>query len=120
MRKLLLLLPALALASCSGGHDLMSKEPFRMKCFGKEMVVSPELPQAVLKGITVNDDPPEDQVYDLTVVSPTTIRLDHEKRRFSMILDRETGAVQAGFWTEGDLPRELPFPKDLTCDFESL
>ena len=32
MRKLLLLLPVLALASCSGGHDLMSNKPFQIKC----------------------------------------------------------------------------------------
>ena len=85
-----------------------------------EMVVSPELPQAILKAAEGVEDPIEDQVYDLTVVSPTTIRLDYEERRFSLIIDREAGAVQGGIWTESDLTRELPFPKDLTCNFERL
>ena len=50
MRKLLLLLPLLALASCSGGHDLMSDKTFRLKCKGElpgvnlVMTVSPVMP----------------------------------------------------------------------------
>ena len=78
MRKLLLLLSALALASCSCGHDLMFNEPFRMTCEpskGEDAVVavisiSPELPQA-----TVNTG--EWQLtFDLSVVAPTRLRLE--------------------------------------------
>jgi hypothetical protein len=36
MRKLLLLLPLMALASCSGGHDLMSNKSFSMTCDATE------------------------------------------------------------------------------------
>ena len=59
MRKLLLLLPALALESCSGGHDLMSNKSFSMTCDALEFfdmpspwivaTISPELPQASVR-----------------------------------------------------------------------
>ena len=68
MRKLLLLLPALALASCSGGHDLMSNKPFRIRCeapasdregtLATTLLVSPDMPQATL----LSDDQIEDMV----------------------------------------------------------
>jgi len=54
MRKLLLLLPALALTSCSSGHDLMSDKTSQLKCkapmpgVSAVLTVSPLLPQATV------------------------------------------------------------------------
>jgi hypothetical protein len=71
MKKLLLLLPLMALASCSGGHDLMSKRTFKMTCPHIDdwiftIVINPELPQATLR---IEDGKP--RMLDLIGVSPT-------------------------------------------------
>ena len=47
MRKLLLLLPLMALASCSSGHDLMSDKTFSMTCDAAERFASSPSPHIV-------------------------------------------------------------------------
>ena len=120
MRKLLLLLPLMALASCSGGHDLMSNEPFRMTCEpnkeedGFVAVVSPELPQA-----TVNTGELQ-FTFDLSVVAPTRLRLDRLQGPYgdAIVIERETGQVSWGLF---NLPnRGLFGQKPYQCTFETL
>ena len=114
MRKLLLLLPLMALASCSGGHDLMSNEPFRMTCTdevtGKNdiLLVSPELPQATL----AFDGMPE-RTFRLVVKTPVRLELRHEG--FTIRINRETGQVSWG--GVGDLK---PISNSTKCRFEAL
>ncbi len=91
----------MALASCSGGDDLMSNKPFRMICEvpakdgGKvnvsTLTASPELPQATLQ---LKDEPS----YSLNVlsVSPTEIRIEFGRTQYTLdliVIDRQSGSA---------------------------
>ena len=126
MRKLLLLLPALALASCSGGHDLMSNKPFRMTCAedgkktGDVMLVSPDLPQATVlfpgSGTEVT--------YELVVKTPVRFELRRGPRsgiQNVISINRETGQISYGVMDETVGWREVnPAPESTKCTFETL
>ena len=130
MRKLLLLLPALALASCSGGHDLMSNKPFRMTCVedGKEagavLLVSPDLPQATL--LTPLSKVMPEVTYELAVKTPVRFefRLPMGAGISGVIsIDRESGEVSTGTIrpAEGSTSLALtPMPENTKCTFETL
>ena len=96
MRKLLLLLPLMALASCSGEYDLMSNRRFEMTCPWKgtgtqTVTIDPELPKAflmVMRGPL--------RTLDLIDASPTQIRLTEKHRGTPHTyweIDRETEEV---------------------------
>jgi len=119
MRKLLLLLPALALASCSGGHDLTSNEPFRVTCATQKgwsftADVRPEMPQATVESNLGQI------AFDLNVISPTMFRLDVVKGSYgySIVIIRESGRVHFGGLNLSN--GESLGPGKLKCTFKSL
>ena len=128
MRKLLLLLPALALASCSGGHDLMSNKPFRMTCAedGKEvgdvLLVHPDLPQAtaLMPGSKVMPE----LTYELAVKSPVRFELRRPLRpgmQHVISINRESGQISYGEIDEAIGFRNVnPAPESTKCTFETL
>ena len=128
MRKLLLLLPALALASCSGGHDLMSNKPFRVECVeeGKEgvnaILIHPDLPQAtvLMPGSKVNPE----VTYELAVRSPVRFELRREPRsgiQNVISINRETGQISYGLIDESVSWRDVnPAPESTKCTFKTL
>ena len=107
MRKLLLLLPALALASCSGGHDLMSNKPFRTTreapasdregTFTTTLLVSPDMPQATL--LREGAEMPE-ITYELAVKTPVRFELRRPAEAgmsHVISINRETGELSHGY-----------------------
>ena len=128
MRKLLLLLPALALASCSGGHDLMSNKPFRVECAdeGKEvgnvLLIHPDLPQAtvLMPGSKVMPE----VTYDLAVRSPVRFELQRtypSGLKHVISISRETGQISYGEVDEVTGFRDVtPAPESTKCTFETL
>ena len=128
MRKLLLLLPALALASCSGGHDLMSNKPFRVECAeeGKEvgnvLLIHPDLPQAtvLMPGSKVMPE----VTYDLAVRSPVRFELQRtfpSGLKHVIYISRETGQISYGEVDEVTGFRDVnPAPESTKCTFETL
>ena len=96
MKKLLLLLPLMALASCSGEYDLMSNRRFEVTCPWKgqwtyTVAIDPELPKAFLRVM----NGPLRTLY-LIDASPTQIRLTEKHRgqpKTYWEIDRETEAV---------------------------
>ena len=131
MRKLLLLLPALALASCSGGHDLMSDKTFSMTCDAGEKFasspsphivasVSPQLRQASVRVQHKEDDWTE-EVWILQTITPTLLELvsstegGYANAVTPLQIDRQTGIARF-FYTGDD-----PALENLTnCTFKSL
>ena len=98
MRKLLLLLPALALTSCSSGHDLMSDKTSQLKCkapmpgVSAVLTVSPLLPQATV--VVSNAEQPIEGLLNVSQVSPTRLVIqnpDVGANRF--VVNRNTGKV---------------------------
>ena len=129
MRKLLLLLPLMALASCSGGHDLMSNEPFRMTCaedgkVGAVMLVSPDLPQATL--LTPKSEVMPEVTYELAVKTP--VRFEFHLPMGAGIsgvisIDRESGEVSTGTVRPAEGSPSLvltPMQENTKCTFETL
>jgi len=114
VKKLLFLLPLMALASCSSGHDLMSNRTFSITCpwgwfegDSFSAAINPELPQATFQF----GEGMEPRIFSLTVVSPTTIRLAENVNPGNAIeIDRESGGV---FWAYDRKPIE-------GCTFKSL
>ena len=127
MRKLLLLLPALALASCSGGHDLMSNKSFSMSCDAPEIsglsnpspyleaTVSPELPQASVRW-QVYEDIWSDAVWRVAVATPTRLELINTSSRIvgRIRIERSSGKV-ATFLSEPILETDW-----MSCSFKTL
>ena len=125
MRKLLLLLPALALASCSGGHDLMSNKSFSMTCDAHEIsgmpspyltaTVSPELPQASVRW-QVYEDIWSDAVWRVAVATPTRLELINTTSRIvgRIRIERSSGKV-ATFLSEPILETDW-----MSCSFKTL
>lgn len=127
MRKLLLLLPVLALASCSSGHDLMSDKPFRMTCSedGKDdgvVVVSPDLPQAtvLLPGSKVMPE----VTYELAVKTPVRFEIRRKSAdgmNHVISINRETAEVSFGNVHEAVGFSDIkPIPDTTKCGFETL
>ena len=121
MRKLLLLLPALALASCSGGDVLKpndvpkSNRPFEMACTGGLIyTIDPELLQASLRK-EPEDWPPSLTVWDLTKVTPDQIVLEqawgNRDTALMLRINRNTKEVLVG--------RMAPAEED-QCTFRAL
>ena len=133
MRKLLLLLPLMALASCSGGpdgHDLMSNKSFRMTCHeiyegekvdSYSLVASPELPQA-----TFEYDGGSETLNVFSVTS-SEIQVEYEERleKTDVIsINRESGVVKWAFVDNYsgkilDVSQSTEWD-DLECSFETL
>ena len=131
MRKLLLLLPVLALASCSSGHDLMSDKPFSMSCDAGEAfasspsphivaTLSPQLRQASVRVQHKKDDWTE-EVWILRTITPTRLELvspiegGYANSVTPFQIDRQTGVARF-FYTGSD-----PDVENLTnCTFKSL
>ena len=127
MRKLLLLLPLMALASCSGGpdgHDLMSNKSFRMTCTetyegGSDvytLVASPELPQATFEWEG------ESQTLNVFAVTPSQIQVEYERRleKTDVIsINRESGVVKWAF-VDNYSGTVLSEGDTLDCSFKSL
>ena len=128
MRKLLLLLPALALASCSGSHDLMSNKPFRVECAeeGKEvgnvLLIRPDLPQAtvLMPGSKVMPE----VTYDLAVRSPVRFELQRTYPsgwKHVISISRETGQISYGEVDGVTGARDIkPAPESTKCSFKTL
>jgi hypothetical protein len=126
MRKLLLLLPLMALASCSGGHDLMSNEPSQWRCeaVSKEgvksvatLVASPELRQATYR---FNDQPTK--TLNVVGITPIEIKVElfrHEYWTSTIAINRESGEVRVVQTSpSGELLSEQEPPG--SCTFKSL
>ena len=118
MRKLLLLLPALALTSCSSGHDLMSDKTSQLKCkapmpgVSAVLTVSPLLPQATV--VVSNAEQPIEGLLNVSQVSPTRLVIqnpDVGANRF--VVNRNTGKVSYEDEMEGS---EIPLNGELECD----
>ena len=128
MRKLLLLLPALALASCSGGHDLMSNKPFRMTCAedgkktGDVMFVSPDLPQATF--FFPGSKAMPEVTYEMVVKTPVRFELRRGRRsgiQNVISINRKTGQISYGVMDETVGWRDVnPAPESTKCTFETL
>ena len=98
MRKLLFLLPLMALASCSGGDVLKSNRPFEMACEGGLVYsIDPELPQASMRR---EPDTEILLVWDLTKVTKDQIVLEEADAPggsgLMVGIDRNTGKVLVG------------------------
>ena len=118
MRKLLLLLPLMALASCSGGHDLMSDKTFRLKCkapmpgVNSVMTISPALPQVTL--VASNGEKTIEELWDLAKVSPTSLVIqDPADNEIKFVIDRRTGKV---IYEVPSTYTEIPPKSELECD----
>ena len=128
MRKLLILLPVLALASCSSGHDLMSNKPFRITCVeeGKEnssvLVASPDLPQATVM-ITGSKKVPE-LTYELAVKTPIRFELRRSlgnKVSHVISINRQSGEISTGNISHRQGSIDLtPLPENIKCSTEKL
>ena len=133
MKKLLFLLPLMALASCSGGHDLMSDKAFQMTCPFKHPTagtlrglvasVSPLLDKATVSlEYTPTKYPGE--IYDVEV-TPTTIILQERDPFISTtkiltIINRQTGEVRNEEY-DLTLSDSRPLKKEVAdCSFQSL
>ena len=122
MKRLLLLLPLMALSSC-GGHDLMSNKPFRMTCdtekdWSFSASISPEMPQATIEA---NDGKQID--FDLSVISPTKFRLNHLPVDYvagdAIVIDRQSGKASWGIFLASD-QSSVEITDQLECSYESL
>lgn len=113
MKLLLLVLPVLALASCSAGHDLMSEKTFQLKCKAPTpgvnivLTVSPALPQATL--VVSNAEETIEELWDLTKVSPTNLVIQHGNDKF--LIERDTGKV-----SYESTYTSIPPKSELACD----
>ena len=131
MRKLLLLLPVLALASCGGGHDLMSDKPFSITCdAGKKFAsapsphivatLSPQLRQASVRVQHKKDDWTE-EVWILRTITPTRLEVVNPKEGeygdslTPLQIDRQTGVAR--FFYTGSAP---DIENLSNCTFKSL
>ena len=110
MKRLVLLLPLLALASCGGGA-LKSNRPFEMVCGEAVWSIDPELPKASVQG--------QDSVliWNLTKVTPDTIVLEEPDvlpgLEGAMIrIDRNTGQLWLG--------RTAPAEEGPKCSFREV
>ena len=112
MRKLLLLLPLMALASCSGGDVLKSNKPFEMVCDGVVFSIDPELPKASMQG------PSTVMIWDRTKVTPDQIVLEEadaiggRDKGLMLRIDRNTGVVYGG--------RIAPPTESSDCTFNAV
>ena len=131
MSKLLLLLPLMALASCSGGHDLMSDKTFSMTCDAAEKFstapsphivasVSPLLRQTSVRVQHKENDWTE-EVWILRTITPTLLEVVNPMEGgyggplAPLQIDRQTGIARF-FYTGDD-----PDIENLTnCTFKSL
>ena len=113
MKRFLLLLPILMLASCSTGnapmpkgsrHDLMSNESFKMICEGFFILINPELRQATLHS---KDGKPQKR-FNMFGVSATKFRFREIDVEY-IDIDRKSGAITG---SDGE-------PMD-SCTVESL
>ena len=115
MRKLLLLLPLMALASCSSGHDLMSDKTFQLKCkapmpgVSLALAISPALPQATF--VVSNAENTLEELWDLTKVSPTSLVL--QKGSNKIVIQRNTGKVS---YEVPSTYTSIPPKSELECD----
>ena len=130
MRKLLLLLPALTLESCSSAHDLMSNKPFRMTCaedgkVGAVLLVSPDLlSQATL--LTPLSMVMPELSYELAVKTPVRLELHLPMGQgISQVIaiNRESGEVSGGTVRPAEGSPSLvltPMQENTKCTFETL
>jgi len=128
MRKLLLLLPLMAVASCSGGHDLMSNGAFQMTCVtpGKgggetiaTLTASPELPQATIQ---VDDEPASS--VNVLAVSPLEIRIEVDRNQYITdvaVINRQSAEVRVITTStlDGEIVGDEGEPLE-GCTFKSL
>ena len=127
MRKLLLLLPVLSLASCSGGHDLMSDKPFRMTCSedGNDvgvLLINPDLPQATLLRPWSKEMP--ELTYELAVKTPVRFEIRRKSAdgmNHVISINRETAEISEGNVLESVGLIDLdPLYETIKCRFETL
>ena len=118
MKRLLLVLPVLALASCSTGHDLMSDKTFQLKCKAPMpgvtavLTISPLLPQATV--VVSNAEQSHEELWNVSQVSPTRLVIENPyggTTRF--VVNRSTGKVSYEDEREGS---EIPPKGELECD----
>ena len=111
MKKLLLLLPLLALTSCGGGA-LKSNRPFEMVCGEAVWSIDPELPEASVQGQN------SVIIWNLTKVTPDTIVLEQpdvipgEIKGPMVRIDRNTGKLWLG--------RTAPAEEGPKCSFREV
>ena len=112
MKKLLLLLPLMALASCSGGDVLKSNRPFEMVCGDLVWSIDPEMPEA---SIQLQDSV---SIWNLTKVTPDSIVLEQpdvipgEIKGPMVRIDRNTGKLWLG--------RTSPAEEGPKCTFNAV
>ena len=121
MRKLLSLIPLLALASCSIGHDsahdLKSDEPFEMYCPGRTYrsvwTVDPKLSEVNVKQVKLSDGYVSEDEFILVEVNPSRFVLELEgDLDISILIDRGTKKVYKG--------RKVKDKADASCRFKTL
>jgi len=108
MKRLLLLAP-LILTSCAAGHDLMSDEPFQMKC--QDMFMTSGVPQA---GYMIGGpklplaqarmwNGSHMSMLERIETSPEniTFKLESNKQIMAAHIDRIKRDVYVGEWSEG-------------------
>ena len=121
MRKLLPLIPLLALASCSTGHDsahdLKSDESFKMYCSGRTYrsvwTFDPKLSEVNVKQIQLSDGYVSEDEFILVEVTPSRFVLELEgDPDISTLIDRDTKKVFNG--------RKVKDKADTSCHFKTL
>ncbi len=121
MRKLLPLIPLLALASCSTGHDsahdLKSDEPFEMYCPGRTYrsvwTIDPKLSEVNVKQVQLSDGYVSEPEFILIEVTPSRFVLELEGNPdISTLIDRDTKKVFNG--------RKVKDKADASCRFKTL
>ena len=121
MRKLLPLIPLLALASCSTGHDsahdLKSDEPFEMYCPGRTYrsvwTIDPKLSEVNVKQVQSSDGYASEPEFILVELTPSRFVLELEGNPdISTLIDRDTKKVFNG--------RKVKDKADGSCRFKAL
>ena len=117
MKKLLLLLPLLALASCSSGHDLKSDESFEMYCVSRSFRsvwnINPELPKVGVKQVKLSDGYVSEAEFILVEVTPSRFVLELERDpELAILIDRDNKKVFNG--------RTVKNKADASCRFKTL
>jgi|TARA_E500000178_G_scaffold322359_1_gene347080 hypothetical protein len=120
MRKILLLLPLLALTACSGNPILRSNKSFRMTCFAntREPVISATIKlESNWKHALVLWLEDEPEVWRITNASPYRIVVQ-QPPPFPRTNPEIEGKVLSIYRLEGRVV--FNGIKDLSCNFESL
>ena len=118
----------MALASCSGGHDLMSNKPFRVDCVedGKEgvnaILIHPDLPQATV--LSPGSKVMPEVTYELAVRSLVRFELQRTYPsgwKHAISINRETGQISYGEVDGANGVRDVnPAAESTKCPLETL